>query len=48
MKEGMRELEVEVELRAEELDDIVSGHVGESNASTEQQLVKYLAVQTYH
>lgn len=37
VEEDMRE----VELKVEELDDIVSGHVGRSQAFTEQQPVNY-------
>lgn len=47
--EDVRMLEVAEGLEiTEELDDIVSGQVGRSQASTEQQPVKLLATQTYH
>ena len=41
-------VDVDDETEAEELDTIVSGHVGRLQASTEQQPVKSLATQTYH
>jgi hypothetical protein len=41
-------VDVEDDTEAEELDTIVSGHVGRLQASTEQQPVKSLATQTYH
>lgn len=48
VEEESEALTVEEDTEAEELDVIVSGHVGRLQASTEQQPVKSLATQTYH